>query len=155
MSWKKSGQLDLNMKQRNRSQPARSGDELGEKEDEKTVVVDVDGEAGELAPAVCALWLWSVLGPERPPHIFQCGCAARRPQARVDQAVEQASPVLALELPNQDLALACSPHKAPCSQLPGPWSGTFRRPLPSPQARQGPLSGSAYLGTYKVANACM
>lgn len=57
MSWKKTGQLDLNMKQRNRSQPARSGDELWEKEDEKNVVVvvvDVDGEADELG-LLCVL----------------------------------------------------------------------------------------------------
>lgn len=46
------------------------------------VVVTDDGEADELWPAVCSGCglVWS----ERPPNIFQCGCAARGSQARVD-----------------------------------------------------------------------
>lgn len=54
------------------------------------MVVTVDDEAGELS-LQCALAVVCP-GSERPPHVFQCGCAARGSQARVVQAVEQQLP---------------------------------------------------------------
>lgn len=54
------------------------------------MVVTVDGEADELS-LKCALAV-VCSGSERPPHIFQCGCAARGSQARVVSAVEQQLP---------------------------------------------------------------
>lgn len=116
-------------------------------------VVNVNGEADGAWPGPGMLWLWKG-------HLTFSNAVARltSPQARVAQAVEQASPVLA---PGASQSGPCigtaAPTRPPAVSFRGP--GVAHPDGPSPRPRHARvhlahLSGPANLGKYVQGSKC-